>query len=212
MSQNAAFLNSALRHRPAGRKRPSIRSSTIPSPTTTPNRSWPSPPAETSGSAQVRLSHPLFSGPQPSGGSFFGLRARAATRKPVFDFRAQFCHSAPTETHAFGFSLRANAPEGQKRFPISSAQAPPLSFGEGRRRRRALLPLLRSPCLARLCSNLYAGRSAHVFRTDSSVSCRSQRAGDVIDVHRLSNGSAASRRFLLGAGHPRNRVVESFVG
>ena len=37
----------------------------------------------------------------------------------VFDFRAHFCHSAPMETHAFGFRLRANAPEGQKRFPIS---------------------------------------------------------------------------------------------
>jgi uncharacterized membrane protein YphA (DoxX/SURF4 family) len=49
----------------------------------------------TSGSAQVRLSHPLF------------------------DFRAHFFHSAPMETHAFGFRLRANAPEGQKRFPIS---------------------------------------------------------------------------------------------
>ena len=36
----------------------------------------------------------------------------------VFDFRAHFCHSAPMETHAFGFTLRANAPEGQKRFPI----------------------------------------------------------------------------------------------
>ena len=24
------------------------------------------------------------------------------------------------ETHAFGFRLRANAPEGQKRFPISN--------------------------------------------------------------------------------------------
>ena len=87
-------------------KRPSIRGSTTPSSTTTPNRSWRSPPPETSGSAQVRLSHPLFSGPQPSGGS-------------VFDFRAHFCHSAPMETHAFGFRLRANAPEGQKRFPIS---------------------------------------------------------------------------------------------
>ncbi|MGB9274229.1 MAG: hypothetical protein WCC08_03225 [Terrimicrobiaceae bacterium] len=29
-------------------------------------------------------------------------------------------HSALMETHAFGFRLRANAPEGQKRFPISS--------------------------------------------------------------------------------------------
>lgn len=38
-----------------------------PFPTTTPNRSWHSPPAETSGSARVRLSHPLFSDPQPSG-------------------------------------------------------------------------------------------------------------------------------------------------
>ena len=34
-------------------------------------------------------------------------------------FRALFCHSAPMETHAYGFRLRANAPEGQKRFPIS---------------------------------------------------------------------------------------------
>ena len=39
-------------------------------------------------------------------------------KKPVFDFRAHFCHSAPMETHAFGFRLRANAPEDQKRFPI----------------------------------------------------------------------------------------------
>jgi hypothetical protein len=37
----------------------------------------------------------------------------------VFDFRAHFCHSAPMETHAFGFRLLANAPKGQKRFPIS---------------------------------------------------------------------------------------------
>ena len=52
----------------------------------------------------------------------------ANPKKPVFDFRAHFwhayclhhfCHSAPIETHAFGFRLRANAPVGQKRFPIS---------------------------------------------------------------------------------------------
>ena len=49
----------------------------------------------------------------------------ALRRQPVFDFRAHFCHSAPMETHAFGFRLRANAPEGfpisegEKRFPIS---------------------------------------------------------------------------------------------
>ena len=60
-------------------KRPSIRDSTTPSPTTTPNRSWRSPPPP--GSARVRLSHPLFRGHQPSGGSFFGLWARPATRK-----------------------------------------------------------------------------------------------------------------------------------
>jgi hypothetical protein len=28
----------------------------------------------------------------------------------VFDFRAYFCHSAPMETHPFGFRLRTNAP------------------------------------------------------------------------------------------------------
>jgi len=40
-------------------------------------------------------------------------------KKPVFDFRAHFCHSAPMETHASGFKLRTNAPKGLKRFPIS---------------------------------------------------------------------------------------------
>jgi glycosyltransferase involved in cell wall biosynthesis len=37
----------------------------------------------------------------------------------VIDFQAHFYHSAPVEMHAFGFRLRANVPEGQKRFPIS---------------------------------------------------------------------------------------------
>jgi hypothetical protein len=82
-----------------------------PFPTTTPNRSWRSPPPETSGSAQVRLSHPLFSGPQPSGDS-------------LLDFRAHFFHSAPRETYASGFRLPANAPQGQKRFPISFKRFP----------------------------------------------------------------------------------------
>ena len=66
----------------------------------------------------LRLSHPLFSGSQLSGGSFLGLRAPRNPKKSVFDSRAHFCHSAPVETQAFGFTLRANAPEGQKRFPI----------------------------------------------------------------------------------------------
>ena len=48
-------------------KRPSIRGSTTPSPTTTPNRSWRSPPPETSGSAQVRLSTPCSAAPSPPG-------------------------------------------------------------------------------------------------------------------------------------------------
>ena len=54
-------------------KRPSIHGSTTPSP----NRSWRSPPPETSGSAQVRLSHPLFSGPPAAafpGPTFVTLR------------------------------------------------------------------------------------------------------------------------------------------
>jgi hypothetical protein len=98
----------AFRHRPAGRNDPrSVTRRPLPR-LRKPNRSWRSPPPETSGSAQVRLSHPLFSGPQPSGGSFF-----------VFDLPAPYCQSAPTETHAFGFRLGTNAPEGQKRFPIS---------------------------------------------------------------------------------------------
>ena len=58
----------AFRHRPAGRNDPrSVARRPLPDYDT--NRSWRSPPAETSGSARVRLSHPLFSGPQPSGGS-----------------------------------------------------------------------------------------------------------------------------------------------
>jgi hypothetical protein len=40
-------------------------------------------------------------------------------RAPAFDFRAHFCHSAPMETHGFGFRPRANTPEGQKQFPMS---------------------------------------------------------------------------------------------
>jgi hypothetical protein len=43
-----------------------------------------------------------------------------ALRRQLFDFRVHFCHSAPMETQAFGFTVRANAPDGQKRFPIIS--------------------------------------------------------------------------------------------
>jgi hypothetical protein len=41
----------------------------------------------------------------------------------VFDFRAYFCHSAPMETHAFGFALRAKAPGGAKAISISLMHA-----------------------------------------------------------------------------------------
>ena len=77
----------------------------------------------------ARLVSHLVSRPQPSGGSFFGLRARAATRKSQrLTSGPTFCHSAPMETHAFGFRLPANAPEGQKRFPISSVAGAPLEY------------------------------------------------------------------------------------
>ena len=44
---------------------------------------------------------------------------RAPQKSPRFTSRPNFCHSAPMETHALGFRPRANAPEGQKRSPIS---------------------------------------------------------------------------------------------
>jgi acyl-CoA reductase-like NAD-dependent aldehyde dehydrogenase len=47
------------------------------------------------------------------------------------NFRAHFCHSAPMETHASGFRLRANAPEGQKPFFISQTS---VALAEGTRR------------------------------------------------------------------------------
>ena len=47
-------------------------------------------------------------------------------RKHVFDFQAHPCHSAPMETHAFGFRPRANAPKGQKRFPMK--KMPTITF------------------------------------------------------------------------------------
>ena len=74
--------------------------------------------------APERASRTLVERPQPSGGSFFGLRGAK-----VFDFRPHFCHSAPMEANAFGFRLRANAPEGQKRFPISRSKAATSAFG-----------------------------------------------------------------------------------
>jgi hypothetical protein len=64
----------------------------------------------------------LFCDPRHSGGSFFGLGRAREPEKAVFDFRAHFCHSAPVGTHAFGYTLPAQHPEGQKRFPISQCK------------------------------------------------------------------------------------------
>ena len=50
-----------------------------------------------------------------------GRRPQSRSLRPLFDFRAHFCHSAPMEAPAFGFRLRATAPKSQKRFPISRA-------------------------------------------------------------------------------------------
>ena len=61
------------------------------------------------------------SGPQPSGGSLFGLWAGPNPKKPVFDFRAHFCHSAPVETHASGFRLRTNARRAKSERAIFNA-------------------------------------------------------------------------------------------
>jgi hypothetical protein len=62
----------------------------------------------------------LFSGPEPSGGSFSGLRAPRNRRSLCLTSGLPFYHSAPMEAHAFGFRLRANAPEDEERFLISS--------------------------------------------------------------------------------------------
>jgi hypothetical protein len=60
---------------------------------------------ETRGGARVRLLQPLFSGPQPYVGSFFGLcAAPQPEKKPVFDFRAHSCHSCAYGNS--GFRLR----------------------------------------------------------------------------------------------------------
>ncbi len=59
-----------------------------------------------------------FVGQQPYDGISDLVRDRMGP-SPCLTFRAHFCHFALMETHAFGFRLPANAPEGQKRFPIS---------------------------------------------------------------------------------------------
>ena len=51
---------------------------------------------------------------------FFGLRARPTNPKsPCLTSGPTFVTLRPWNTHTFGFRLPANAPEGQKRFPIS---------------------------------------------------------------------------------------------
>jgi hypothetical protein len=78
-----------------------------------------SPPPGTSGSAQVRRSHPLFSDPW--------VRLAAA----VFDWRANFCHSALVETLAF----RIRTP-GQR---LAGLRA--MSYKSVTRERKSVLPV-----------------------------------------------------------------------
>ena len=54
---------------------------------------------------------PLVQRPQPSGDSFFGLR-RPQPEKPVFDFRARFCHSAPHGNARFRLQTPGQGPGG----------------------------------------------------------------------------------------------------
>ena len=97
----------ALRHRPAGRN----------DPRSVARRPLPRLRHRTGRGVLRQLKRPAA----PECASRTPCSAAPALRRRLFDFRAHFCHSAPMETHAFGFRLRANAPEGQKRFPISGS-------------------------------------------------------------------------------------------
>ena len=83
---------------------------------------------------------PCSAAPSPPAAAFF-----RPAQKPVFDFRAHFCHSAPMETHAFGFRLRANAPEDQKRFPISQSLKISDASPACRFHKHVALPVLHHP-------------------------------------------------------------------
>ena len=98
------LISRALRHRPAGRN----------DPRSVARRPLPRLRHRTGHGVLRHLKRPAA----PKCASRTPCSAAPALRRQ-FDFRAHFCHSAPMETHAFGFRLRANAPEGQKRFPIS---------------------------------------------------------------------------------------------
>ena len=53
---------------------------------------------------------------------FWVADAPGNPKKPVFDFRAHFCHSAPVGTHAFGFTLPAQHPTRRARSDFLSVQ------------------------------------------------------------------------------------------
>ena len=101
----AAALDTRLRH---GRDRPSLHAS-----------AWSAAsPGKPGASVSMRCGRRTSS--REGTALLFRVASAPATGKsPCFTSRAHFCHSALMETHAFGFRLRANAPEGQKRFPIS---------------------------------------------------------------------------------------------
>ena len=107
----------AFRHRPAGRN----------DPRSVARRPLPRLRHRTGRGVLRHLKRPAA----PKCASCTPCSAAPSPPAAAFDFRAHFCHSAPMETHAFGFRLRANAPEGQKRFPISSWQLPCVRWGAG---------------------------------------------------------------------------------
>jgi hypothetical protein len=90
-------------------KRPSIHGSTAPSRLRHRTGHGVLRHLKPSGSARVRLSHPLFSDPSPPATAFSGCGAR--TRKsPSLTSGSTFVTLRPMETHAFGFRPPANAP------------------------------------------------------------------------------------------------------
>ena len=63
----------------------------------------------------------------PPAAGFSGCEARPRNpKKSVFDFRAHFGHSAPMETHTFGFKLVANAPGAKSDFLSVGGMRPPI--------------------------------------------------------------------------------------
>ena len=63
---------------------------------------------------------PGTQGPPPAA-AFSDCGGAPRTGTPVFDFRAPLCHSAPMETHAFGFHFRTTPRRAKSESPIGRA-------------------------------------------------------------------------------------------